>query len=322
MIKASKNLLVKIYNLLFVSNYNNKYKSRRKYILWLVCNIGDRLAECLIRMYVISSKPFHPTLSPLSWDGKLIVSLTSFPARIDKVWITIDSLMRQTVRPSKICLYLSDEEFPYGRESLPRRLFNYERLGLEICFRPHNLRPHNKYFYALQEHPSCDVITVDDDKCYFSDMIERLVRLHEVYPACICSNAIDMVVFRPDGTPLPGKSWPRSICPVEPLLTNVALGYSGVYYPAGIFKKQLVFDMDDIRLLALRTDDLWLRIHETLEGIPVAGGGYNLPGLTIIGSQRIALMSINCTDKEDNGNDVAWKKLCNHYGVAYDYHTT
>ncbi len=224
----------------------------------------------------------------------------------------------QTVRPSRICLYLSDDEFPNGRASLPRRLLNYERLGLEIYFRPYNLMPHNKYFYALQEYSSCDVITVDDDFYYFPDTIERLTRMHEIHPFCVCSNSVYVVEFRPDGLPLPYNQWLSPISPVEPSLTNVALGYSGIYYPAGIFKKQSVFDIDNIQILALRTDDLWLRMHETLERVPVVGGGYRFMGLSIWGTQRIALKHSNCSNKENNGNDVAWKGLCNHYNVIWN----
>lgn len=315
MIKALKNLLFRIHNLLFVSNYNNKYKLRKKYLLWLATNIGYRTIEFLFGIYLSVYRLLRRYPTPLNADGKFIVSLTSFPARIGKVWIVIDSLMHQTVRPSKICLYLSDEEFPDGRASLPRRLLNYEQLGLEICFRPYNLMPHVKYFYALQEYPSCDVVTVDDDCYYFPDMIERLVGLHVSHSGCVCSNSVQVICYRPDGTPLPYKEWWCPMYPVEPSLTNVALGCSGVYYPAGVFKNQAVFDMENIRLLALRTDDLWLRIHEMLEGIPVAGGGYQCPGLSIRGTQKIALKHNNCSNEKNNGNDVAWKELYNHYKI-------
>lgn len=310
-----RNLLLRLHSQCFISNFNNKYKLHRKYVLWLVTNIGYRTIELLFVIYLSVYRFLHLYPNRLNDDGKLVVSLTSFPARIGKVWIVIDSLMRQTVRPSRICLYLSDDEFPNGRASLPRRLLNYERLGLEICFRPYNLMPHNKYFYALQEYSSCDVITVDDDFYYFPDTIERLACMHEMHPFCVCSNSVHVVEFHPDGLPLPYNQWLSPISPVEPSLTNVALGYSGVYYPAGIFKKQSVFDIDNIRILALRTDDLWLRMHEMLERVPVVGGGYRFMGLSIWGTQRIALKHNNCSNKENNGNDVAWKGLCNHYNV-------
>ena len=36
--------------------------------------------------------------------GKIIVSLTSFPARINRVWIVIETILRQTQKPDMIVL--------------------------------------------------------------------------------------------------------------------------------------------------------------------------------------------------------------------------
>ena len=44
---------------------------------------------------------------------KIIVSLTSFPGRINEVWICIESLMRQTFKPDAIELWLSLKQFPF-----------------------------------------------------------------------------------------------------------------------------------------------------------------------------------------------------------------
>jgi hypothetical protein len=42
----------------------------------------------------------------------LIVSLTSFPGRIDEIQYTIFSLLDQNVLPEKIILWLAENEFP------------------------------------------------------------------------------------------------------------------------------------------------------------------------------------------------------------------
>ena len=41
-----------------------------------------------------------------------IVSITSFPARINEIWITIETLLRQSFKPDKIILWLGEEQFP------------------------------------------------------------------------------------------------------------------------------------------------------------------------------------------------------------------
>ena len=54
--------------------------------------------------------------------GKVIISLTSYPARIDTVHLTIRSILRQTVQADKILLWLSIEEFPNKYADLPQNL--------------------------------------------------------------------------------------------------------------------------------------------------------------------------------------------------------
>ena len=45
-------------------------------------------------------------------DTKIIVSLTSFPERMDDVHYTLYSLLNQEFKPDEIILWLSQEEFP------------------------------------------------------------------------------------------------------------------------------------------------------------------------------------------------------------------
>ena len=97
-------------------------------------------------------------------NGKLIVSLTSFPARIELVWMTIASLMNQTMKPKKIILWLSEEQFQ-TEESIPQTLLALRKRGLEIRF-CEDIKPHKKYFHTMQEYPDDIVVTVDDDIFY------------------------------------------------------------------------------------------------------------------------------------------------------------
>ena len=117
---------------------------------------------------------------------RVIVSLTSYPARIETVHLAIESLIAQSVKPWKIVLWLSKDEFPSGRVSLPPRLTALENDSLfEIEWVEKNYRPYNKLVHALRKYPDCAIITVDDDLLYPSDMVERLLAAHEKYPEFI-----------------------------------------------------------------------------------------------------------------------------------------
>ncbi len=110
----------------------------------------------------------------------VIVSLTSYPARIDDIWMTISCLLRQTYLPYKIILWLSKEQFE--RIEIPQSLLALQNDIFEIRFVDGDLRSHKKYYYAFREFYDKIVITVDDDIIYTPDMIESLIKAHDKYP--------------------------------------------------------------------------------------------------------------------------------------------
>lgn len=318
-LRCIRDYILKLHQVCSVNNELNEYKRNRKYLLWFLTNVGFRLAKWLLMFDLFICRLIGKYPEPLkNRNNGVIVSLTSFPARINFVWLVVESIMKQHERPIKILLYLSEEEFPDGRKGLPKRLLSYEKLGLQIYFRSQNIMPHIKYYYALQEYPNCTVITVDDDQYYYPETITNLVDTHLKYPDCVCANLVRIIKFDSKGAFMPYKNWERPITPVAPALGNVALGFCGVLYPAGIFKDTTVFDSEQIHTLSLRADDLWLRVHETINMIPVVSGKYIGYGVQINQSQRVSLMQYNNADTPINGNDMQWKALCGYYNLSKD----
>ncbi len=307
-----KKILLYWHNFYFAlsGKYNFKQKSR---ILWAFCGINWKIATWLFDKYMLLYAWFdkYPNIKELP-DNKIVVSLTSFPARINKVWMVIDSILRQKLLPSKVCLYLTTEEFPNGLKDIPKRLLNYQKYGLEICFRDKNLRSHLKYYYALQEYKNSTVITVDDDIYYNDNTISNLMNLHTKYPNCICSNTIHVIDYDENGLFKSYNDWILRAPQQNPSHHNVALGYNGVLYPPFNFKSEM-FECDTIKDTALCADDLWLKANEIISGIKVVNGKYFCRGIEMSGSQDIALGKINVTQ---NLNDIQWEKLCKHFGIS------
>lgn len=313
--KYMRNLILKTHKFFYRPNARHRYKFHNK-PLWLVCNAGFRLAQLLLMGYLELYKHFNLYPKPLRRDNDIVVSLTSFPARINKVWMVVDSIFHQTFLPSEVRLYLSDEEFPQGKASLPKRLLDYEKIGLKICLRPGRLMPHTKYYFALQECADKCVVTVDDDIYYHHDTIERLYNLHLSYPTCICANTLDIIALNEDGSFKSTSEWKRTQEPMPPSLRNCALGYDGVLYPPHAFRTKQVFDQERIKRLCLRADDMWLKMHEIIEDIPAVCGEYYTTGPSILGSQVIALMYTNCSQTNPINNDTQWLAMCKEYGVS------
>ena len=120
-------------------------------------------------------------------DKKIIVSLTSYPARINIVPYVIASILKQTMKPDKIILWLGIEKFP--DKKLPKIFEKLKRCGVDIEFRE-DLGPHTKYFYAMKEYPEDLIITFDDDVIYHGYIIESLYKSYLLHPKCVCALSI------------------------------------------------------------------------------------------------------------------------------------
>ena len=105
----------------------------------------DRLVVSYIRKKKIPAEPLNKEYR----REKIIVSLTSFPARIDCVEYSVKSLMMQDYKPDRIILWLSNLQFKSEGE-LPDTLLVLKDKGLEIKFCNDDLRGHKKYFELIK----------------------------------------------------------------------------------------------------------------------------------------------------------------------------
>ena len=108
-----------------------------------------------------------------------VVSLTSYRGRIKWVYIPISSMLIGNVKPSRLILYLSRDEFPNELGDMPKELIQLQSHGLTIEFVDGNLRSHKKYRYAFESFPNHKIITIDDDIIYPYDFLERISAINE-----------------------------------------------------------------------------------------------------------------------------------------------
>lgn len=109
------------------------------------------------RMLGVAANVLYPVYcawSPLpkqktTQGEKMVVSLTTFPLRIGKVYLTIQSILRQSRPADRVLLWLSKEEFPEEAQ-LPENLLRLKERGLDIRFCD-NIRSFKKVFYTAQE---------------------------------------------------------------------------------------------------------------------------------------------------------------------------
>ena len=120
-------------------------------------------------------------------NRKIIVSLTSFPARIDLVHKGIKTLLNQTIKPDVVVLWLAKNQFPNGERELPEELLALKSNGLSIRW-CEDIKSHKKLIPSLREFPDDIIVTADDDLYYAPNWLELMYKSYqqdeEVYVHC------------------------------------------------------------------------------------------------------------------------------------------
>lgn len=234
--------------------YRIKYNLKKIFDI----EVRDSFFEVLAKWYY---KIFKSRKQGISLENKrkrkLIVSMTSIPIRIDKVWLTVESLLRQTYKPDKIVLWLAEEEFP--RKEIPVRLAEQQKRGLEIRYCG-NLRSYKKFYYTAKEYPDDYIVTVDDDIIYAEDMLETLVKAYRKNPGCIICNR-SHYIKRYNVRLRTYNNWlkyeNRQFIEEKPSFYNFFTSGGGTLFPMFMMNRK-VLDKDVFMHLAPYADDVWL----------------------------------------------------------------
>jgi len=243
-----------------------------------------------------------------SYSPKLIVSLTTFPARIKKVWIVIESILRQSHKPDMIILWLSKEYFK-SLDVVPRKLRNLQKRGLEIRFVDEDIRAHKKYFYSLCEYPDDYIITVDDDIMYPTFIISKLVEYRDKHPKClICHRSAKITTENKKIQPY--INWIGCEGEVGPSFNLFITTGGGTLIPPYSFHDD-VLNKVLFKKLSLNSDDMWLNCMGRLKNTPtVKTNYYSACPLPIMYLNNPKLSTINV----DNGkNDQMLNAIRTYY---------
>ena len=192
--------------------------------------------------------------------SNLIVSLTTFPARIDYIEYTIFSLIQQNIRPDRIILWLSEKEFPKKEDEIPDCLKKYYPFGFEIRFVKQNYKSYNKLFFALQSYPDHIIVTCDDDIYYMYNWLELLYNTHKSHPDDIVSHKIRRISFTKKQID-PYLTWKEH--PNEPAHLNLLMGYTGVLYPPQALYKDVLNTSLFLKFCPY-ADDIWFYVMALL----------------------------------------------------------
>lgn len=162
-------------------------------------------------------------------NPRIIVSLTSYGDRLNTLSICLKSLLNQTKKADKILVYLTDD---IKESHLPSSLLELRDRGIEYRFVPLDLKPHKKYYYAMQEFPDDIIVTVDDDVIYYKEMLSELYKTYLKFPKCIVTGRAHEITFNDDGSIKAYDDWNWCSQKYEqPSMKLLATGAGSVLYP-------------------------------------------------------------------------------------------
>ena len=247
--------------------------------------------------------------------NKLIVSLTSYSARIDTVYIAIQSFLNQSLKPDNIILWLSEDDFPNKEKDLPDNLLNLSDTNINFSiYWCENIKSYKKLIPALDKFPQSVIITADDDLIYNHDCIKNLYKSHLKYPDSIISSRAHYILFDKNKKIKKYNKWINNIKYGSHSYNLMPTTGATVLFPPKTLYKD-VNRTDIFMSICPSTDDLWFWAMAVVQGTKIRTCIKNHGNLSYIdGTQESGLWN---TINSEGGNDIAMNNLLQHYPTLY-----
>ena len=247
-------------------------------------------------------------------DARIIVSLTSFPPRMEDIQYCLYSLMNQSLKPYKIILWLAESQFPNKELDLPDNLLRFKNNGLTIRW-CEDLKSYKKLLPALKEYPNDYIVTTDDDIYYPEHFLENIWMESQKHPDCVISSRSRKIKFVDNNLADYGEF--EMITDGDgPSYTILATGAGGILYPPHTFT-DIIFDRELYEKLCPTNDDMWFWAMAVLNKTKIVNTETNLNDLVYINIAReMGILDNDLTlwnmNKNNQGN-IQMQKIINQF---------
>lgn len=179
----------------------------------------------------------------------VIVSLTSYGRRVREgvVCYSVYSVLRQTLQPKRILLWLDEKE--WNDMNLPECVAALREKGVEIRY-CEDMKSYTKLLPTISLCPEETVITTDDDIIYSGHLVQSLWEEHISHPKDI----VGTLVMQADRQKTYTR-WLEAPYGQKDFLYFPA-GVGGVLYPKGSLQEDML-DYAIARRYAPLADDVW-----------------------------------------------------------------
>lgn len=241
---------------------------------------------------------------PHNLNGRLIISLTSYPPRFDKLFLTLKCLICQTVKPDEVILWVTKADL----SKLPKNVLQLDETQLIRIKTTLDLGPGKKLIPALLEYKDSFIVTADDDIYYHKEWLRDLIAEFSNQKIIIAHRVHE--IKYDNGVIQPYNSWDFDVTTPLALKNHFLTGGAGALFPPNCFYQE-VSNAERYLKCTSKQDDIWIywMLRMNHYKVKPSKSGFNL--ITWNGSDDNGLASANVG--QDN-NDIAIKRMLDTFG--------
>ena len=243
-------------------------------------------------------------------EPKVIISLTSYPDRMYDIHYCLYSLLKQTIKPDKIILWLAEEQFPNKEIDVPQKVLDLVEFGLTIRFTK-DIKSYKKLIPALIEFKNDIIVTADDDIYYPSNWLELLYNEHLNSPTDIICHRAHKITFSDNNIDSYAK-WERCVNSATNKQALFPTTGGGMLFPPNSLSPE-VFREDIFTQLTPYADDIWFWAMSKLNNTNIKLIKNPINEITLINPERDILHKENLYFINATQNDVQLNNILNHY---------
>jgi hypothetical protein len=216
----------------------------------------------------------------------IVVTLTTLPGRIERIDLTVKSLLRQSVSPAAIRINIPHASRRERRAyQIPAWLQQLRSVQIVRC---EDFGPSTKLIPTLLDAcPEQRLLVVDDDRIYHPHFIEQMVASADAHPdAAVAGSGWDApsdLIDRPStliATLLGRPPVPIKCTRVRHVQeVDVLQGLSGYVVKPKFFDRLALADYTSAPEAAFFVDDVWISAHCRARKLVVRGRRTNFPSI-------------------------------------------
>ncbi|AMK15420.1 glycosyltransferase [Methanobrevibacter olleyae] len=251
--------------------------------------------------------------------NKIIVSLTSFPERMQDIYFCLFSLLNQNFKPDEVILWLSDEQFPNKENDVPQNVLDLKNNGLTIKWCK-DIGSYKKLLPSLEEYPNDFIVTADDDIFYPKNWLKNIWEEHKKYPNEIISCRTRIISYNSDKSFNNYNDWKLALKGRRPSYFNFFTTGGGTLFIPNSLSKH-IFDEKLFLELCPLADDIWFWAMAVLNKTKIKCVDNPMPILCYINPARDLGLLNEKTLWEFNkleNNDKQFNNIISHFPELLD----